>query len=78
MRLVLLCYQYSLSDLSCTPFGGSPIVRKVEVSDGLREALNDLLHWSCIIRTMRKHYVNIRLLKSLQRTFQPLNNVLLR
>ena len=66
----------SLHNLNSRPFGSSPVVGKVQVTNNLGEALDDLLHGSADIGPVCKNDIHVRLLQSLQRALESLHNVL--
>jgi hypothetical protein len=75
-EIVLLSNLGGLHDLNSGPLRGSPVVGKVEVADGLRETLDNLLHGSSGVGAVGKDNVDVGLLQPLQRALQSLDNVL--
>lgn len=65
-----------LGDLLGAPLRSSPVVGKVEVSDDLSEALNNLLERGGVVGSVGEDNVDIRLLETLQRALEALNDVL--
>lgn len=76
-KVVLFGDLGGLNDLGSRPFTGSPVVGEVEVTDGLGEAFDNLLHRGGRIVTVCKDNVDVGLFQTLERRLQSLNDVLL-
>ena len=65
-------------DLHGGPFARAPVVCQVEVLNGLREALDDLLHWGGVVGSVGEDDVDVWLLQAGQGALESLDNVFLR
>ena len=76
-EVVSFCYLRGFHDLHGGPFARAPVVCQVEVLNGLREALDDLLHGCGAIGSVGENDVDVWLLQAGQGALESFDNVFL-
>ena len=77
-EVVFFCDLRGFHDLHGGPFARAPVVCQVEILNGLREALDDFLHWGGVVGSVGEDDVDVWLLQAGQGALESFHNVFLR